>query len=163
MNDMNALSSLMRKAFSGEKQSLEFWGQRANGELFAQEVRLVPTHYKGRRAVIAVAREMAQLKRAEEDLAIKETWRRIRELAPALPVIGLTAHAMPDERERCLAAGMVERDTKPINLDALVAAILRQVGDAEGLHLPFLHRWHYGGSNRPTTKARCRPVLGAAK
>ncbi len=77
MNDMNALSSLMRKAFSGEKQSLEFWGQRANGELFAQEVRLVPTHYKGQRAVIAMAREMAQLKRAEEDLAIKETWRRI--------------------------------------------------------------------------------------
>jgi CheY-like chemotaxis protein/HPt (histidine-containing phosphotransfer) domain-containing protein len=50
---------------------------------------------------------------------------RIRELAPALPVIGLTAHALEEERQRCLAAGMVEHITKPIDVDALIAAILR--------------------------------------
>jgi signal transduction histidine kinase/DNA-binding response OmpR family regulator len=43
--------------------------------------------------------------------------------APELPVIGLTAHAMAEERERCLAAGMVAHVTKPIDLPVLIAAI----------------------------------------
>ena len=54
-----------------------------------------------------------------------EATRCIRALAPALPVIGLTAHALADERDKCLAAGMVEHVTKPIDTDVLVAAILR--------------------------------------
>ena len=53
--------------------------------------------------------------------------REMRKFAPALPVIGLTAHALIEEREKSLAAGMVEHVTKPIDLDALVIAILRQV------------------------------------
>ena len=56
-----------------------------------------------------------------------ETARRMRELAPALPVIGLTAHAMREERERCLVAGMVEHLAKPIDIEALVAAVLRHL------------------------------------
>lgn len=50
---------------------------------------------------------------------------KIRTMAPALPVIGLTAHALPEEREKCLAAGMVEHVTKPIDLDRLVDTLLR--------------------------------------
>ena len=56
-----------------------------------------------------------------------ETTHGIRELAPDLPVLGLTAHAMPEERQRCLAAGMVERLVKPVEIDALVSAIRRHV------------------------------------
>jgi len=51
----------------------------------------------------------------------------ISRFAPGLPVIGLTAHAMEEERRRCLDAGMIERVVKPIASDALVAAILRHV------------------------------------
>gem|GEM_PF-1086059 len=54
-----------------------------------------------------------------------EATRCIREMAPALPVIGLTAHALAEERDKCLASGMVEHVTKPIDMDILVAAILR--------------------------------------
>jgi len=56
-----------------------------------------------------------------------ETARRILSQAPAIPVIGLTAHAMREERERCLAVGMVEHVAKPIDIDGLVAAIRRHV------------------------------------
>lgn len=52
-----------------------------------------------------------------------EATRRIHQLAPMLPVIGLTAHALQEERGRCLAAGMVEHVTKPFDLDQIVTAI----------------------------------------
>ena len=55
---------------------------------------------------------------------------RLREAAPSLPVIGLTAHALADERDKCLAAGMVQHLTKPIDVQALVAAIQQHVGAA---------------------------------
>lgn len=57
-----------------------------------------------------------------------EATRLIRELAPGLPVIGLTAHAVQQERERCFAAGMLAHVAKPVEPDPLVAAI-RQVVD----------------------------------
>ncbi len=56
-----------------------------------------------------------------------EATRRIHGLAPALPIIGLTAHAMQSERSRCLAAGMVAHIAKPVDLDLLVETIVRHV------------------------------------
>lgn len=53
--------------------------------------------------------------------------RRILEIAPDLPIIGLTAHAMPEERQRCLEMGMRDRVTKPIDADALVGALRQHV------------------------------------
>lgn len=53
-----------------------------------------------------------------------EATRRILALAPTLPVIGQTAHALPEDREKCRAAGMVDTITKPINFDTLIETIL---------------------------------------
>jgi PAS domain S-box-containing protein len=53
--------------------------------------------------------------------------RELRALAPDMPVIGLTAHALTEEREKCFAAGMVAHVTKPVDADTLVAAIRRHV------------------------------------
>ncbi|MEO6449604.1 MAG: PAS domain-containing protein [Burkholderiaceae bacterium] len=57
-----------------------------------------------------------------------EATRRILELAPDLPVIGQTAHAMLDERRECLAAGMVDHIAKPIDFRLLVDMIVRHLG-----------------------------------
>ena len=51
--------------------------------------------------------------------------RRIHEMAPDLPVIGVTAHALHEEREKCLAMGMVDHVTKPIVPDILIRSIRR--------------------------------------
>ena len=45
---------------------------------------------------------------------------RLRERHPGLPVVGLTAHAFAEERQRCFASGMVEHVTKPVELNRLV-------------------------------------------
>ena len=42
-----------------------------------------------------------------------------------LPILAMTAHALVEERERCLAAGMNDHVTKPIDPDALFAALTR--------------------------------------
>lgn len=56
-----------------------------------------------------------------------EAARRIKTIAPRLPIIGLTAHALPEERARCFAAGMVDHVGKPVSPETLVAAILRHI------------------------------------
>ena len=56
-----------------------------------------------------------------------EATRHILDLAPDLPVVGQTAHTMAEERDKCLAAGMVAHVAKPIDLDELVAVILNHV------------------------------------
>lgn len=61
-----------------------------------------------------------------------EATRRIRELSPGLPVIGLTAHALPEERQRCLDSGMLERVAKPVDIDTLVDAICRHADWKQG-------------------------------
>jgi CheY-like chemotaxis protein len=53
-----------------------------------------------------------------------EATRRIHEIVPALPVIGLTAHGMSQDRATSLAAGMKDHVTKPIDPKALITAIL---------------------------------------
>jgi CheY-like chemotaxis protein len=46
-----------------------------------------------------------------------------------LPIIAMTAHAMPDELNKCLAAGMNEYFTKPIDPNALFSLMAKYLSD----------------------------------
>ncbi len=48
----------------------------------------------------------------------------------ALPIVAMTANALPADREACLAAGMNDHVGKPFDLDALVATLRRVAGRA---------------------------------
>jgi CheY-like chemotaxis protein len=56
-----------------------------------------------------------------------ETTRLMLDIAPNLPIIGQTAHAMAADRDKCLAAGMVGHLAKPIEEEALLSVILKHL------------------------------------
>ena len=62
-----------------------------------------------------------------------EATRRIRaaEHDRHTPIIAMTSHAMPGDREHCLASGMDDYLSKPVKPEALDAAVERWLSPAE--------------------------------
>jgi CheY-like chemotaxis protein len=61
-------------------------------------------------------------------LPVMDGWTATRKLkadasTSGIPVIGLTAHAMAGDREKCLEAGCDEYDTKPVDFPRLLEKI----------------------------------------
>jgi CheY-like chemotaxis protein len=57
-----------------------------------------------------------------------------------LPLVAVTAHAMPGDRERCLEAGMDGYVSKPIQFDQLAQAIAEALPYGEDVTLsPYRH------------------------
>ncbi len=63
-----------------------------------------------------------------------EATRRLKEMpeTSAIPIIALSAHVMSGEREKALAAGCDEFDTKPVEIDRLMEKIARLAGRPAG-------------------------------
>jgi CheY-like chemotaxis protein len=64
------------------------------------------------------------------EMPVVDGWEATRRLKSSqttrdIPIIALSAHALAGEREKALAAGCNEFDTKPIEFDRLVATIRR--------------------------------------
>jgi PAS domain S-box-containing protein len=68
MNDLAQGERMLQAAFGGEPQAFEFWGLRANGEVFPKEVRLYRGTYFGQDVVIALGRDISERRRAAEAL-----------------------------------------------------------------------------------------------
>ena len=51
-----------------------------------------------------------------------------------LPIIAMTAHALVEERQRCLDAGMNDHVSKPIDPDALFATLMRWAKPRKSTH-----------------------------
>ena len=71
------------------------------------------------------------------DLPIVDGWeatRRVKagESTRGIPVIALTAHAMVGDRDKAIAAGCDDYDTKPIDFSRLLGKIETLLGSAAG-------------------------------
>jgi len=91
----------------------------------------VATAENGRRAVEAVKRETFGVVLMDVQMPEMDGYEatgQIRALGGtrgSTPIIAMTAHAMKGDRKRCLAAGMDDYVSKPIQTDELFAAIAR--------------------------------------
>lgn len=90
----------------------------------------------GEAGVEAARRARPDLVLMDMSLPVIDGWEATRRLkadpvTAAIPVIALTAHAMAGDRERALAAGCDDYDTKPIDLQGLIGKIARLIGPGE--------------------------------
>jgi CheY-like chemotaxis protein len=82
----------------------------------------------GAEALEHTAAQLPDIVLMDLSLPVIDGWEAIRRLKadPAtrsIPIIALTAHAMSGDREKALAAGADDYDTKPVELDRLLAKI----------------------------------------
>ena len=80
-NDLQKVGEMVQKAFEGEPQRFEFWGLRANGEVFPKEVRLNKGTYMGQEVIIAFAQDITVRKQLEEQLLQAQKMEAIGKLA----------------------------------------------------------------------------------
>lgn len=88
----------------------------------------------GAEGVALATADIPDLVLMDMSLPIMDGWEATRTLkanpdTAGIPVIGLTAHAMAGDREKCLAAGCDDYDTKPIELPRLLEKMQSQLGD----------------------------------
>ena len=91
----------------------------------------------GKQGVDAARREKPDIILMDMSLPVMDGWEATRcvksdDATCGVPVIGLTAHAMSGDRERCLAAGMDGYIAKPVHKTELLEAISRFTGDGTG-------------------------------
>jgi CheY-like chemotaxis protein len=82
----------------------------------------------GQEGIAAALREHPDLILMDLSLPVIDGWEAARRLKSspdtrAIPIIALSAHAMTGDREKALAAGCDDYDTKPVDLASLMAKI----------------------------------------
>jgi two-component system cell cycle response regulator DivK len=82
----------------------------------------------GMQALLMAESEMPDLMLLDMSLPLIDGWEVARRVKASpsteqLPIIALTAHAMAGDREKALAAGCDDYDTKPVDFAQLLAKI----------------------------------------
>jgi CheY-like chemotaxis protein len=84
----------------------------------------------GEKGCEMAATEQPDLILMDLEMPVVDGWEATRRLRGSpttrdIPIIALSAHALAGEREKALAAGCNDFDTKPIEFDRLVATLRR--------------------------------------
>ncbi len=82
----------------------------------------------GKQGVEMASSEKPDLILMDMSLPVMNGWEATEKIksdpaTKSIPVIALTAHAMAEDREKCIAAGCDDFDTKPVDLPRLLEKI----------------------------------------
>ena len=82
----------------------------------------------GEQGIAEATRQLPDLIIMDMSLPVIDGWESTRRLkqqpeTQGIPVLALTAHAMSGERDRALAAGCNDYDTKPVDFERLLGKI----------------------------------------
>lgn len=84
--------------------------------------------FDGQEGIDLALKELPDLILMDLSLPLIDGWEATRRLktdpiTASIPIIALTAHALPDDRDTALKAGCNDYDTKPVEFDRLLAKI----------------------------------------
>jgi two-component system cell cycle response regulator DivK len=90
----------------------------------------VLTAEDGEKGCVMAVSERPDIILMDLEMPVMNGWEATRRLkgnpeTRDIPIIGLSAHALSGEREKALAAGCNEYETKPIEFDRLVSTVRR--------------------------------------
>jgi two-component system cell cycle response regulator DivK len=82
----------------------------------------------GQEGIAMAQSERPDLILMDISLPIMDGWEALRRIKASpetqhIPIIALTAHVMPGDREKCLEAGCDDYDTKPVDFQRLLGKI----------------------------------------
>jgi CheY-like chemotaxis protein len=91
----------------------------------------------GREGVVTARAERPDLILMDMSLPVMDGWEATRELkgdpaTAAIPVIGVSAHAMAGDRDSALAAGCDDYVTKPVDIEELIEKARALMKSGEG-------------------------------
>jgi CheY-like chemotaxis protein len=94
----------------------------------------VLTAEDGEKGCAVAAAEQPDIILMDVEMPVVDGWEAARRLkgnsqTQDIPIIALSAHALAGEREKAIATGCEEFDTKPIEFDRLVATVRRIVAN----------------------------------
>jgi two-component system, cell cycle response regulator DivK len=86
----------------------------------------------GQQGIALAQRQRPDLILMDMSLPVIDGWEATRRLKQSpdthtIPIIGLSAHAMGDDRDRALIAGCNDYDTKPVDFNRLLGKIQQQL------------------------------------
>ncbi len=95
----------------------------------------VVTAVDGELGIAMVTQEKPDLVLMDMSLPVVDGWEATRRLkadpaVQSIPIIALTAHAMATDRDKALAAGCDDYDTKPVEFPRLLEKIERLLGNS---------------------------------
>jgi PAS domain S-box-containing protein len=121
-NNLDSVTSAVKRAFDGKPQQFEFWGLRANGEEFPKDVRLAKGLFFGQEVVFALAQDITEKKKADGALIASEAQYRtlIEQASDGIFIANANGNYLDVNPSGCAMLGYTRAELLSMNLTDII-------------------------------------------